>query len=195
MTRSTSKAPSATRPDTLRVLRFPALIAMTSLVILAAHPESAVAQRPAFVPQGAYLYSGPGVGYPLVGTMPPGMQVVTYGCLDGWSWCDVGAGPLRGWAPGPAIQLSWNGMTGPLTQYGPMAGLPLVPFAFGSYWGNHYRGEPWFSDRDRWGGGQTGPGPGGRDRNQRGGPGGPGGGRRPGPDGGQRGGGSGGPGR
>ncbi|NHN83482.1 hypothetical protein GOB93_02355 [Acetobacter musti] len=153
MTESLSKTPSAQRRSGLRAFRVPALVAAVSVTALTALPGDAAAQRPGFIPRGGYLYSGPGVNYPLVGTMPPGMQVVTWGCLSGWGWCDVSAGPLRGWAPGPALQFAYNGMMGSPVQYGAMLGLPLIPFTFDSYWGRYYRREPWFSSRDRWGGG------------------------------------------
>lgn len=144
------------------------VLALGTLAALTLLPGTAAAQSPAFVPQGAYLYSGPGTAYPLVGTLRPGSTVSTFGCMNGWGWCDVAIGPLRGWLPGPALQLSYGGRWGGLTQYGPMMGLPIIPFVFDSYWRSNYSRQPWFSDRDRWGGGgrnqQMGGGMGGQGR-------------------------------
>ncbi|WP_243429521.1 SH3 domain-containing protein [Acetobacter sacchari] len=128
-------------------------LSATLLATLPAAINAAHAQTPAFIPDGSYLYSGPDPSYPLVGSLQPGTQVATFGCLSGWGWCDVAVGPLRGWVPGQNIQLPYQGGMGSPMTYGAMMGLPLISFAFGSYWNNHYRSQPWFSDRDRWGGG------------------------------------------
>ncbi|WP_342629962.1 SH3 domain-containing protein [Nguyenibacter vanlangensis] len=120
---------------------------------------------PGVVVGGTDIFAGPSPDYPLVGSLPPGAPVEIYGCEPDWGWCDVAEGPYRGWAPASRLQILYNNAPGPLLTYGPMLGLPLFGFAFGSYWGAHYRGRPWYSDHDRWGhdrwgGGRPPPGPG-----------------------------------
>ncbi|MBB2202348.1 SH3 domain-containing protein [Gluconacetobacter tumulisoli] len=110
---------------------------------------------PGVVVGGTDVFAGPSPNYPVVGSLPPGTPIDIFGCEPGWGWCDIADGPYRGWAPSDRIQVlyNYNGGAGPLQTYGPMVGLPLAGFVFGSYWGAHYRGRSWFSDRDRWGGG------------------------------------------
>ncbi|MBB2188845.1 SH3 domain-containing protein [Gluconacetobacter azotocaptans] len=114
---------------------------------------------PGVIVGGTDVFAGPSPNYPVVGSLPPGTPIDIFGCEPGWGWCDIADGPYRGWAPQDRIQVLYNGGAGPLATYGPMVGLPLAGFVFSNYWGAHYRGRPWFSDRDRWGGsGRGGPG-------------------------------------
>ncbi|MBB2203863.1 SH3 domain-containing protein [Gluconacetobacter takamatsuzukensis] len=148
----------------------------------------AASAAPGVVVGGTDIFAGPSPAYPVVGGLPPGAPIEIFGCQPGWGWCDVAGGPYRGWAPSERVQVLYGGSAGPLSQYGPMMGLPLIGFAFGNYWGAHYRDRPWFSSYDRWGGGGRGgdfrgrPGAGDRGGDFHGGPGGargagPGGGR------------------
>ncbi|MBB2176724.1 SH3 domain-containing protein [Gluconacetobacter johannae] len=111
---------------------------------------------PGVIVGGTDVFAGPSPNYPVVGSLPPGTPIEIFECEPGWGWCDIADGPYRGWAPPDRIQVLYNGGAGPLATYGPMVGLPLAGFVFGNYWGAHYRGRPWFSDRDRWGGGDRG---------------------------------------
>ncbi|GBQ63938.1 hypothetical protein AA103196_0736 [Ameyamaea chiangmaiensis NBRC 103196] len=131
---------------------------VVSIGMLAAAPLAHAS--PGLLPQGAQVFAGPSPEYPAVGMLPPGTQVEIFGCESGWGWCDVATGPYRGWVAGQAIEMMGPGMGGPVWQYGAAMGLPIIGFAFGDYWGAHYRGQPWFADRDRWGRGSSG-GPGG----------------------------------
>ncbi|CAP57487.1 SH3 domain-containing protein [Gluconacetobacter diazotrophicus] len=135
-----------------RVLLIPAALALT---IGVAVPALAA---PGVVVGGTDIFAGPSPAYPVVGSLPPGTPVEIFGCESGWGWCDVAEGPYRGWVPAGQVQVVYNGVAGPLSQYGPMVGLPLVGFAFGNYWGAHYRNRPWFATQDRWGGGGRRPG-------------------------------------
>ena len=132
---------------------------------------------------GVNLRAGPGVDYPLVASLPPGTGAEIYGCLPGWTWCDVAVngpdGSLRGWAAGPRLQVVYDEQPGYLEQYGPALGLPLIGFSVDNYWDRYYRGQPWYGSEGRWRG-DHGPGPGYGGREY----GGPGYGGRPGHDGG-----------
>ena len=153
---------------TIRVrAHVPAMAALAAgLIALGSTADAA----PGYVVDGVNLRAGPGVEYPLVQPLPPGTPAEIFGCLPGWTWCDIAVngpdGDVRGWAAGPRLQLAYNGQPVALPQYGPQFGLPIIGFDVDSYWGTYYRGEPWFGDRGRWrgdfhGGPGYGGGPGG----------------------------------
>lgn len=114
---------------------------------------------PGFATGNVNLRAGPGTGYPEVVVVPNRAPVEIFGCLQGYSWCDVGFDGVRGWVSSGYLQYSYQGHRVPFARYYGRAGVPVVGFQFGNYWGEHYRDRPWFTDRDRWGRpGQGGPG-------------------------------------
>ena len=94
---------------------------------------------PAYTATGVNLRAGPGAGYPAVSYIPPGVPAEVFGCLGGWSWCDVGVDGQRGWVPGGRLDVDDGPRRGLLPEYAPVIGLPLITFDFGSYWGRYYR--------------------------------------------------------
>ena len=82
--------------------------------------------------------------------MPSGVDVVVYGCLNDWSWCDVGFSGHRGWVVGDYLRYNYRGRIVWLPQYAAAIGVPVVTFVFSSYWGSHYRSRPWYRERERW---------------------------------------------
>ncbi len=147
--------------------------ALLALAALAGTADAA----PGYVVQGINMRAGPGVDYPWIASLPPGTQTEIFGCLDGYTWCDVAAVGARGWVAGVGLNVLYGQQPEPLVAYGPQL-IPFIGFDFNSYWGTYYRGRPWFSGVDRWHGGPGGRfdrGPGGFDR-------GPGYGRGPGFD-------------
>jgi uncharacterized protein YraI len=96
------------------------------------------------------LRAGPDSSYPSVAMLGAGTSVAIQGCVDGWSWCDVAAGNNRGWVAGNFLQEEYQGQRVLVPNYGLQIGIPIVAFAFGSYWDNHYRNRSWYHDRDRW---------------------------------------------
>ena len=148
-----------------------------ALLALAALAGTANA-TPGYVVQGINMRAGPGVDYPWIASLPPGTQTEIFGCLDGFTWCDVAAVGARGWVAGVGLNVLYGQQPEPLLTYGPQV-IPFIGFDFNNYWGSYYRGRPWFSGVDRWHGGPPGRfdhGPGGFDH------GGPGYGRGPGFD-------------
>jgi len=134
-------------------MRFRALRLLATVIGASALASAAVA-APGYVVGGANLRAGPDVGYPLVEPLPPGTPAEIFGCLPGWSWCDIGVsgpgGDMRGWAAGSQLQLVYGGQQVLLPAYGAQLGLPLIGFDVDSYWGSYYRREPWFGDAGRW---------------------------------------------
>ena len=138
---------------------------VAALCLLAAVGTASAA--PGFVVDGVNLRAGPGVDYPLLAPLAAGTPAEIYGCLDGFTWCDVAVdgpdGALRGWAAGPRLQLALEGAPVLLPEYGPRLGLPVVGFDLDGYWGRHYRDRPFYADEGRWRGddrGGSSPGPG-----------------------------------
>lgn len=97
-----------------------------------------------------HMRAGPGTDYPVVTTIPGGRDVDVYGCVSSHDWCDVGWANRRGWVFSDYIEYDYDDRLVPLPDYYGRIGLPTLSFSFGSYADQHYRGEPWYNDRDRW---------------------------------------------
>ncbi|WP_282615030.1 SH3 domain-containing protein [Roseomonas gilardii] len=107
---------------------------------------------PGYATGNVNLRAGPGPSYPRVAMIAAGAPVEIFGCLDGYNWCDVGVGGARGWVAGSYLQYAYQGQRVLVPEYGPRIGVPIIGFDFGDYWGRYYRGRPWYSVHDRWGG-------------------------------------------
>lgn len=116
------------------------LLAGSALV----HAQNAYTSRPANV------RAGPDRSYPLVAQLAPGTPVDIDGCLDDWSWCDVGFDDTHGWVYSPSLAYDYQGSRVPFYTYAPSFGLPIITFSLGSYWDRYYRGRPWFAQRRDW---------------------------------------------
>jgi len=124
-----------------------ALLPAAALLLSLAGNASAA---PGFATAPVELRAGPGMEYPPVSFVPGGTPVEILGCLQGFVWCDVGIGPNRGWLPATYLQYLYQNRGVPLPEYGPRFGVPIIGFRLGDYWGDHYRGQPWYNERDRW---------------------------------------------
>lgn len=117
---------------------------------LLALPGAAFAQSQGYTNGPVNLRAGPARDYPLVSQLPGGVPVTVMGCVSGYSWCDVALPNLRGWVYAGRLSYPYQGSNVPLLTYGTVIGLPIVTFSIGSYWGNYYRGRPWFGQQSRW---------------------------------------------
>jgi uncharacterized protein YraI len=113
---------------------------------------SAEAASSGYLTANVSLRAGPGFDYPVVASMNAGSGVTIYGCLSGWSWCDISWRGNRGWTSGQYLQVVYQNQRRPILGYGTYIGLPFVTFSIGNYWGNYYRHRPFFNQINRWGG-------------------------------------------
>ncbi|HEV3423147.1 MAG TPA: SH3 domain-containing protein [Paraburkholderia sp.] len=120
---------------------------LTSLLIV---PTAAFAQTQAFTNSSLNLRAGPARDYPVVSQLPPGVPVTVMGCIAGYTWCDVALPNLRGWVYAGRLSYPYQGNRVPVLNYGTVIGLPVLTFSIGTYWGNYYRGRPWYRDQARW---------------------------------------------
>ncbi|TWB35743.1 SH3 domain-containing protein [Nitrospirillum pindoramense] len=135
------------RPRLPRFRRAHLIAAVVSTLV--ALPMAAKAEY-AYTASGTILRAGPGGGYPAIASLPPGVSLNVYGCLAGWSWCDVDFQGYRGWLYGGSLLYPYQGQRVYLPQFGGVIGLPVITFSFNEYWGRYYRDRPWFADRHRW---------------------------------------------
>lgn len=105
----------------------------------------------AFATANVNMRSGPSTRYPAVVVIPAGARVDIRGCLSGANWCDVAAAGYRGWVSGSYLQTTYSQRRVYVDpQYYRPLGIPTVTFSIGRYWDDHYRGRPFYRDRDRW---------------------------------------------
>lgn len=127
-----------------------ACVAVMGTVALSIASGAASAQSQAYTNQPVYLYAGPAQDYPVVAQLPAGQPVAVYGCVSGYTWCDVAIAQARGWVYGGYLTYPYQGSNVPIMTYGTAIGLPLITFSIGSYWDHYYRGRPWYGERGRW---------------------------------------------
>ncbi|MFC5497367.1 SH3 domain-containing protein [Caenimonas terrae] len=104
----------------------------------------------AFAAKDIHLRAGPARDYPVVAIVPAGVELQVQGCLPNYSWCDVLAGPNRGWVYAGNISYPYQGARVPVLTYGAVIGIGVLGFVINDYWHDYYRGRPWYGDRDRW---------------------------------------------
>jgi uncharacterized protein YraI len=118
-------------------------------VALAALPGISQAQL-AYAAKQVNLRAGPGMEYPVVAILLAGVPVTVQGCVADYRWCDVEAGPSRGWVYGGNIVYPYQGSNVPVISYGAMIGIGILAYSVTSYWDQHYIGRPWYPQRQRW---------------------------------------------
>jgi len=104
----------------------------------------------AYTTRAVNMRAGPDREYPQVAWLPSGVSVTVVGCVDGYRWCDVVAGPNRGWVYAQFLSYPYQNQPVPIISGGAILGLPLITFSIGPYWDNYYRGRPWYGNRSYW---------------------------------------------
>jgi uncharacterized protein YraI len=103
-----------------------------------------------YVTGNVNLRAGPDPSYPLIDLIPAGTEIDVLGCTDGWEWCDVIAYGNRGWIAGNYVEYFYQDRPVLLPAYGAQIGIPIITFVISTYWDSHYRGRPFYRERDRW---------------------------------------------
>lgn len=96
------------------------------------------------------VYAGPDDSYPIVAQLDADTPVQVMGCLNDWSWCDVGIGDNRGWLYAPDLAYDYQGGYVPFYTYAPSFGIPVEQFSVGPYWDRYYHERPWYGERAQW---------------------------------------------
>lgn len=134
---------------TTKVLRSTNVAALL-VALLAAAPALSIAQTMAATAGTVNLRAGPARDYPVVAVVPGGVGIEVQGCMSDYQWCDVIAGPNRGWVYAGNIVYPYENRQVPLLGYGAAIGIGIVAFDLGFYWDQNYRGRPWYGQRQRW---------------------------------------------
>lgn len=117
-----------------------------ALVVSVLGVAPAPAQEIASVTTDLNLRAGPGTQYPVITTIPYGSQVRVYGCLRGYSWCDVFWAGTRGWVSARYLGYAYQQRDRVIAEIGPAIGLPIIAFSFGDYAERHYHDRPFYRD-------------------------------------------------
>ena len=104
----------------------------------------------AWTVKSSNLRAGPDRQYPIVTRVPAGAEVQVAGCVEGVTWCDVIAGPDRGWMYAGNLEFPYEGRRVVILGHGAWWHGPIVPFAVGPYWDSYYVGRPWYGRRSYW---------------------------------------------
>lgn len=133
------------------------LLSIAALAVATVAAPAAASAAPAQVTANVNLRAGPGTNYYPILVLPAGAPVELYGCLQGYTWCDVSYGRERGWVSSRYLSTFYSGQA---YRPRPYVSVPFLTFNFG-YWDNHYSKRPWYQDRPRPGrpGPDWGPGP------------------------------------
>ncbi len=126
------------------------LIASVLLLVSGLFATSQLRAADVYVSAYVSLRAGPYIGYPRLAVLNPGVSLVLYGCLDDWSWCDVGYLGDRGWVSANYLSIYYDDRRVLLPDYAVRIGVPVVVFSLPVYWSAHYRNRPWYPERHRW---------------------------------------------
>lgn len=123
---------------------------MLAAGLLALAAAGVHAQHPAVTAETVHLRAGPGRGYPVVAILAPHLQITVFACISGYSWCDVQAGPERGWVYAGNVLYVHGSRPAVLPSVAPVIGIGTVVFIMDDYWHAHYVDRWWWPQRQQW---------------------------------------------
>ena len=125
------------------------MILTATLVSLALPLAPAMAARAhsGWTARSTAMRAGPDYDYPAVRRIGRDARVDIHGCLNDWSWCDVGYSYDRGWVAGSDLVADYQGRRRGISSY---LGIGVLAFIFGNYWDDHYRSRSFYNERSRW---------------------------------------------
>lgn len=129
-------------------MKFSPIACISAVCVLAGFAQPAYAALDGYSDANLNIRSGPSERFPAVGVLGAGTSLTIHGCLPRYTWCDVSASGLRGWASGAYIQI----LDGEERVYVPSRPreVPVISFEVNSYWPDHYRDLEFYSDVDDW---------------------------------------------
>jgi uncharacterized protein YraI len=110
-------------------------------------PATAEAASDGYTTADVNMRAGPSTEYPRILVLPYGSPVVVYGCVRGYTWCDVSAYRERGWVSSRYLDIFYDDRR-TYVPYRPRVQVPIITFDFG-YWDTWYPRYPWYRDY-RW---------------------------------------------
>lgn len=132
---------------------FRSIFLITALLMAGSASAQVARDTVVGVDRNSLVWAGPDDIYPRVAHVMAGERVWLHGCLRQHAWCDISlaSGPyrVRGWIPGNALFIPWQGQGYALSSHGIWQQMPMSDFVLSIYWGTHYSQSPWYRDRSR----------------------------------------------
>ncbi len=117
---------------------------LLALALLTGMSSAAAAATRGVAAGDVNLRAGPSTAYPVVTVVPAGVSLTTYGCVAGYTWCDIAVGSYRGWVSASYIRVVWQGAPVIVTPLmAPRIGLTVIAYDR-AYWDRYYPRYPWY---------------------------------------------------
>ena len=123
---------------------------IASLLIAAALSPAAHAQQVAWTSKSVHLRAGPARDFPVVAILAPRQAVTVYTCVPDYVWCDVAAGPDRGWVYAGNFVYTYDNREVVLPGVAALIGIGSGAFIIVDYWHDDYVDRWWYPQRRRW---------------------------------------------
>ncbi|UFZ01730.1 SH3 domain-containing protein [Bradyrhizobium ontarionense] len=120
------------------------------LIFIGLAEKAAAAEVAGYSGVNLNVRSGPNVRFAAVGLLGAGTSLTIHGCLAGYTWCDISASGLRGWASGAHIQFEYETRRVYVPAYAPRVEMPILTSHIDSYWHDYYRDRPFYDELPRW---------------------------------------------
>jgi uncharacterized protein YraI len=128
----------------------PAAYAIALLLMIVSAGEGLAGTSAGYSGVNLNIRSGPSARFPAVGVLGAGSPLTIHGCLSRYTWCDISASGVRGWASGANIQFVHEARRVYVPAYAAQVGIPIVTFNLTSYWHDYYRDSSFYGEIDRW---------------------------------------------